>query len=67
MLSNIFATNVNKLQDPFFLFRKYIDNTPCLGVPTESSSESFPVKIWPVKPLPDEKSLNFPFPRCVST
>ena len=28
---------------------------PCLSTLPESTSESFPVKVWPMKPLPCEK------------
>ena len=37
-------------------------NTLCLSAPVESTSESSPVKIWLVKPLYAEKSLNLPPP-----
>ena len=37
--------------------------TPC---PSESTLERFPVKIWPVKPLPGKKYLDFPPPQSIS-
>ena len=44
----------------------YLSQThPVLLPPTESTQESFPVKIWPVKPLLIEKSLNFPLLRFI--
>ena len=44
--------------------KKFVSNFTDIGTlylhgPAESTPESFPMKIWPVKPLFAEKSLNF--------
>ena len=36
-----------------------------LSIPAECPLESFPVKRWPVKPLPRKQGLNFPPPQYV--
>ena len=38
-----------------------VDVQPCLS----SSAESTLEKMWPAEPLPVEKSLNVPPPRCI--
>ena len=34
-------------------------NAPCLNAPAKFTPESFTAKIWPVKPLPAIKRMNF--------
>ena len=43
-------------------FPQQVVNTPCLSAPAESTPESSPVKIWPLKPLPTEKVWIFFLP-----
>ena len=46
----------------YLMFWVTFRKTYCLSVPTESTPESSPVKIWPVKPLPGEKVWIFHLP-----
>lgn len=50
-----------------FVPRAIYSNTPCLSASAESIPDSFPVKIWPVYPLPSEKNLNFLPPQYIIT
>lgn len=43
----------NKYVHEKFINKKRV--VPCLSTLAESTSESFPVKVWPMKPLPFEK------------
>ena len=46
-------------------FHQLMSRISCLSAPADSTLESSPVNIRPVKPLPAVKKLNFLPPRCI--